>query len=125
MDFVETDRRHPPPRRAHMSTVFENKMFIFGGWNGKDYFNDMYYYHFSKETGSIISAPLLTDKLNCTEKNYWSKVKQNGDIPPPRQLHKSVVRGGKMLMFGGKETIQEELEKSVYTGDLHEFIFST
>lgn len=38
----------PAPRRAHTSFVYDDKMYIFGGWNGVECFNDMWYYDFGK-----------------------------------------------------------------------------
>jgi len=39
----------PAPRRAHTSFVHQDKMYIFGGWNGHTCFNDMWYYDFGKK----------------------------------------------------------------------------
>jgi hypothetical protein len=37
----------PPKRRSHGATVSQNKMFIFGGFNGDKYFSDLWEYDFS------------------------------------------------------------------------------
>ena len=57
MMFISIDTRQwteifaegeiPLARRAHLTVVYERKMYVFGGWNGTDYFDDAYYYHFS------------------------------------------------------------------------------
>ena len=53
-------------------------MYIFGGWNGKDYFND------------VITFDL--------ERMVWSKLETNGTAPIPRQGHASCVVGHNLII---------------------------
>ena len=34
----------PPPRANHSSSVWQNKLFIFGGWDGSKRLNDLFCY---------------------------------------------------------------------------------
>lgn len=45
---INPSNQPPPPRRAHTSFVYDDKMYIFGGWNGVECFNDMWFYDFGK-----------------------------------------------------------------------------
>ena len=56
-------------------------MYVFGGWNGKDYFND------------VVTFDL--------EKMVWSKLETNGTSPIPRQGHSSCVVGHNLIIQGG------------------------
>ena len=56
-------------------------MYVFGGWNGKEYFSDV-----------------------CTfdlEKMVWNKLETSGTPPIPRQGHASCVVGHNLIIQGG------------------------
>ena len=54
----------PSPRYGHTANLYNKKMYIFGGWNGKTYFND------------VVTFDL--------EKMAWSKLETGGPSPIPR-----------------------------------------
>ncbi|CAD8206642.1 unnamed protein product [Paramecium octaurelia] len=55
--FIQTpEKDKPPPRANHSSTVWENKLFIFGGWDGKKRLNDLYCYDTSSNKWSELNA---------------------------------------------------------------------
>lgn len=56
-------------------------MYIFGGWNGKNYFND------------IVTFDL--------EKMVWSKLETSGTPPVARQGHASCIVGHNLIIQGG------------------------
>jgi N-acetylneuraminic acid mutarotase len=56
-------------------------MYIFGGWNGKEYFND------------VVTFDL--------EKMVWSKLETSGFPPTSRQGHASCVVGHNLIIQGG------------------------
>jgi hypothetical protein len=56
-------------------------MYIFGGWNGKEYFND------------VITFDL--------EKMVWNKLETSGTSPIPRQGHSACVVGHNLIIQGG------------------------
>lgn len=70
----------PPPRSAHSAVVYQNEMYIFGGWNGHKSLDDFY-------------------SLNL-ETLEWRQIKKDGS-PSVRRMHSSVVYNDKMYLFGG------------------------
>lgn len=38
------EKERPPPRANHSSTVWQSKLYIFGGWDGTKRLNDLYSY---------------------------------------------------------------------------------
>lgn len=71
----------PSPRYGHTADLYNRKMYIFGGWNGKNYFNDVHVFDL--------------------EKMAWSKLQTNGTPPAPRQGHASCVVGQNLVIQGG------------------------
>ncbi|MBW0495652.1 hypothetical protein O181_035367 [Austropuccinia psidii MF-1] len=71
----------PPPCRAHSATNLNSRIFIFGGGDGPNYFDDLYYL----DTISLI----------------WTKPKVNGIIPSTRRAHATVLYGNQLIIFGG------------------------
>lgn len=90
----------PPSRVNHCSFVVNQKMYIFGGSNGKYYdleifYNDMWAYDF--------------------EKKEWSSISPFGDIPGPRKFFGcSKTTGDVAAIFGG-------IDESGYLNDLYYF----
>jgi len=80
---LETKGEAPPKRGGHCAFLAYNKMFIFGGFDGKKYYNDLYC--LSLDT--------------C----MWSKVEASGILPKPRSGHSAtLINGGsQLLVFGG------------------------
>jgi hypothetical protein len=58
-------------------------MYVFGGWDNRDYFNDMYYVDLDSEP------------------KRWHLVKQNGNIPKPIRDHSAVLFEDKIIIWGG------------------------
>jgi len=79
----ETKGEAPPKRGGHCAFLAYNKMFIFGGFDGKKYYNDLY--------------SLTLDTFT------WSKVEASGILPKPRSGHTAtLINGGtQLLVFGG------------------------
>lgn len=73
----------PPKRGGHCAFMAFNKMFIYGGFDGKKYYNDLY----------CLTFDTLT----------WSKVETSGTLPKPRSGHSAtLINGGtQLLVFGG------------------------
>ena len=74
----------PPARSAHGATVYNNKMFIFGGYDGHARLNDMW---------SI--------DLSAAEPE-WEEVQQCGVSPPTCCNFPLAVVGDQMFMFSGQ-----------------------
>jgi len=94
--LVETTGERFSPRSALTVGVWGGKMYIFGGWNGfsKRWFNDVY-------------------EL-CLETKRWRSVQAKGEAPAQRTSHASVIKSGKMYVFGG-------FSGENYLNDLWEF----
>eukprot|EP00736_Rhodelphis_marinus_P013577 Rmarinus@m.23354 len=81
----------PCPRSIHTTVVYDNRMYVFGGFGRPrtvqggegQYFNDLYEYSF----------------LN----KQWTQIEATGDPPSPRTEHTAVVHNelGCMYVFGG------------------------
>ncbi|KAG0144150.1 hypothetical protein CROQUDRAFT_47747 [Cronartium quercuum f. sp. fusiforme G11] len=71
----------PPPCRAHSATNVDGRIFIFGGGDGPNYFDDLYYL----DTISLV----------------WTKPKIRGTIPSTRRAHATVLYGSQLIIFGG------------------------
>jgi hypothetical protein len=72
----------PPARYNHTATlVGGTRMFIFGGWNGKKYYNDLYYLDL--------------------EGMAWTICETSGPAPSPRQGHAAILIGNNLVIQGG------------------------
>ncbi|KAI7877116.1 galactose oxidase [Lichtheimia hyalospora FSU 10163] len=80
----------PPPCRAHSSTLVERDLgsgkrahylYIFGGGDGPNYFNDLY----------VLNADTLV----------WSKPATEGIPPSPRRAHTTCLWNDKIVVMGG------------------------
>lgn len=56
-------------------------MFVFGGWNGKEYFNDLH----------ILDLEIMA----------WSRPTTTGPAPSQRQGHSSILIGNNLVIHGG------------------------
>lgn len=79
----ETRGEAPPKRGGHCSFLFNNNMWLFGGFDGKKYYNDLYC--------------LSLDTFS------WRKVEAAGALPKPRSGHTATLtnNGTYLLVFGG------------------------
>lgn len=71
----------PSARSAHSICLYNNKVFLFGGWDGRTSNNNFYKFNISKGT--------------------WKKVKFTGQPPDARRSHGAVVIDDSMFIFGG------------------------
>jgi N-acetylneuraminic acid mutarotase len=78
----ETTGDVPTPRRAHSCTLVEGRyLYVFGGGDGPNYFNDLH----------ILNTDTLT----------WTSPKQQGDVPGPRRAHTTCLFNRYLYLFGG------------------------
>jgi host cell factor len=54
---------------------------LFGGWNGKDYYNDLH----------ILDLEIMA----------WKRANPSGPAPSPRQGHASILIGNNLIVHGG------------------------
>ncbi|KAF3350234.1 hypothetical protein VD0002_g6087 [Verticillium dahliae] len=85
----------PPARTNHSVITYNDKMYLFGGTNGYQWFNDVWCYD-----------PAL---------NEWSQMDCIGYIPVPREGHAATVVDDVMYIFGGRT------EEGADLGDLAAF----
>ncbi|KAJ5255659.1 hypothetical protein N7505_010810 [Penicillium chrysogenum] len=89
----------PPARTNHTIVSFNEKLFLFGGTNGVQWFNDVWSY----------------DHIT----NIWTEIDCVGFIPAPREGHASALVNDVMYVFGGRT------DEGVDLGDLSAFRIST
>jgi len=90
----------PVKRTSHSSVVYGNKMYVFGGFSGEEYLNDLHEFDIETET--------------------WTEITHlcRGDIPQPRSRFCAAVHGDCMYILGGWNKIG-------YFNDFHRFNFAT
>ncbi|OTB02905.1 hypothetical protein M426DRAFT_61449 [Hypoxylon sp. CI-4A] len=89
----------PPARTNHSMITYNDKMYLFGGTNGFQWFNDVWCYD-----------PAV---------NKWSQLDCIGYIPVPREGHAASLVDDVMYVFGGRT------EEGVDLGDLAAFRISS
>lgn len=73
----------PSPRTDHTAVLYEGSMYVFGGYDGKARYNDLY-------------------KFKLRNKKYsWKKIEAEGTVPLNRFGHSSVVCRDFMFVIGG------------------------
>jgi len=81
----------PPGRRSHACFVYDNKMFIFGGFNAREmkHYNDMW----------------------CFEPttNKWTQLDGYGYRPSARRRHTAVCIGSRVYISGGTSPVSDDL----------------
>lgn len=87
----------PTPRFGHTANVYKNSFFMFGGWNGYETVDELFYF-------SMISNIWYEVRLVC------------GTKPNGRYRHSSVIFGQSLFIFGGVDQKQKKYN------DLYEFL---
>ena len=88
----------PPARSAHGAAIFQNKLWIFAGYDGNTRLNDMW----------------AIDLLSSNP--HWEKIDQSGDSPPTCCNFPVAVVGNSMYVFSGQSGAK-------ITNNLYEFKF--
>ncbi|KAL4781489.1 hypothetical protein BJX76DRAFT_14741 [Aspergillus varians] len=89
----------PPARTNHTIVSFNDKLYLFGGTNGLQWFNDVWAYD--------------------PRTNSWSLLDCVGFIPTPREGHAAAIVNDVMYVFGGRT------DEGIDLGDLAAFRIST
>ena len=82
-DNASTPSDVPSPRTDHTVVLFEGSIYVFGGYDGKSRFND-----------------LFKCKLRGV-KHKWKRIDAEGTIPLNRFGHAAVVVNNSMFVIGG------------------------
>jgi hypothetical protein len=72
---------YPGYKAAHSAEIIGNKMYVFGGWNGKKALNDLHIFDIEKEV--------------------WSEQEINGYKPGNRNNHATATYNHYMFLHGG------------------------
>jgi N-acetylneuraminic acid mutarotase len=98
---VDTTSSSPPPsaRSLHTASMWNDCMFVFGGFDGVERRNDMHVFNFTTKTWRLVD--------NAT-----------GSPPTPRDRHSSVVYRNCLYIFGG-------FDGHARTNDLYQFDIET
>ncbi|CAD8132082.1 unnamed protein product [Paramecium pentaurelia] len=91
---INSQNEGPGGRWGHSSIALDDKLYIFGGFDG-NYLNDFYSYDF--------------------DNNLWQTIVQNGLVPEPRSNHIMFINNGTIYIQGGGG-----LSKTRF-GDLYSF----
>lgn len=89
----------PPSRTNHVAVAHNDKLYVFGGTNGLEWFNDMW--RFDPVTRS------------------WQLLNCSGFVPQPREGHSASLVGDVIYVFGGRDVDGNDL------GDLSAFKISS
>lgn len=89
----------PPSRTNHIAVTHNDKLYVFGGTNGVEWFNDIWRFD-----------PILRS---------WTMLKCSGFVPQPREGHSASLVGDVIYVFGGRDVDGNDL------GDLSAFKIST
>ncbi|KAJ6240983.1 leucine-zipper-like transcriptional regulator 1 [Anaeramoeba flamelloides] len=100
--FKSKKKTHKTMRAAHSACISGNKMYIFGGYLYKNYFNDIYSFSFRTKN--------------------WSKINAKGDIPTGRRWNSSVVdSSGNIWIFGGYQSVDRFNDLFCFNTKTHEW----
>lgn len=136
----------PSTRFGYVSAVHGDFMYVFGGYDGSAWLNDMFDFDFERGIWSATQVQgFIPSGRSCPSwathngsvylfggydgvhrmndfhqfrmvSRTWSSVRSAGQVPSPRYFHASVVYGNSLFLFGGYSG-QERLN------DLYEFRF--
>ncbi|CAG9317695.1 unnamed protein product [Blepharisma stoltei] len=84
----------PSSRESHSLCVMDGLLYLFGGYNGNAYMNDLWIYY--------------------PDDALWESVKAQGTTPTARSGHAASSQGDVMIIFGGKDS-------SGYLNDMYQF----
>ena len=89
-------------RSKHTMVAWDDRVYVFGGDNGKKMLNDFLVSH--------------------VRDSSWARVVYTGQPPPPRYHHSAVVYQNSMFIFGGYTNSNSNLHNN---NDLYEYRFTT
>ncbi|KAF2203139.1 cell polarity protein-like protein [Delitschia confertaspora ATCC 74209] len=98
-DVSSPQVRSPPPRTNHSIVTWNDKLYLFGGTDGINWFNDVWTYE--------------------PRSNTWTELDCIGYIPVAREGHSAALVNDTMYIFGGRT------QEGVDLGDLAAFRISS
>jgi hypothetical protein len=88
-NFIKPTSPTPPARTNHTVITHDDKLYLFGGTDGKNWYNDTWCYDPAFNTWK---------ELNCT-----------GFVPEPCEGHAATIVGDIMYVFGGRSRESQDL----------------
>jgi hypothetical protein len=88
-ELIKPTSASPPPRTNHTVVTFQEKLYLFGGTDGKLWYSDTWCYD-----------PQL---------NSWTLLECSGFIPAPCEGHSATIVGDIMYVFGGRSSQGKDL----------------
>lgn len=104
--FVPTERTPPSYRDFHTATVLNDRMYVFGGRGDR---HSPYHTQEELYCSKIVYLDLKTFK--------WHTPVCSGDVPIGRRSHSAFVYRGKLLMFGGYNSLLDRHFNQLYSFD--------
>ena len=104
----------PEPRSGHSATLFGTQIFVFGGYDGSSYHNDLYALDTRmpshqewllcvtvRHLPNSAARPAHLLRARFAETFEWRKLTASGDVPPARAWHTANQVRTKIFIFGG------------------------
>lgn len=88
-NFIKPNSSSPPPRTNHTIITYQDKLYLFGGTDGKLWYSDTWVFD-------------PTD-------NTWTALECAGFIPAPCEGHSATIVGDIMYVFGGRSAEGKDL----------------
>uniref|UniRef100_A0A060T8I2 ARAD1C37268p n=1 Tax=Blastobotrys adeninivorans TaxID=409370 RepID=A0A060T8I2_BLAAD len=83
-EFIQPNSSSPPPRTNHTIISHQDKLYLFGGTDGKLWYSDTWCYD--------------------PQENTWTMLECSGFIPAPCEGHSATIIGDIMYVFGGRSS---------------------
>ncbi|KAI0789187.1 galactose oxidase [Abortiporus biennis] len=112
------DMAIPPPRRAHTTIFYKNKVWVFGGGNGSQALNDLW----TLDCGTYGNAAAAGGGVAWGDRMKWEMVNTKGRKPTARGYHTANLVGSVMVVMGGSDG--RECFSDIWCLNLGAFFFS-
>lgn len=87
--LISANTPSPPSRTNHTMVTFQDKLYLFGGTDGKLWYSDTWCYD--------------------PQENTWTSLECSGFIPAPCEGHSATIVGDIMYVFGGRSSQGNDL----------------
>lgn len=94
----------PPPLKGHSLLRYDKRLILFGGTDGRSFFNEGYFFDTGPCTCFSFLRALSHTVLSPLDTNRWKRLETIGTPPCTRAGHCSVIVGhDQMLVIGGHD----------------------
>ncbi|CAN6615855.1 hypothetical protein TRVA0_006S02014 [Trichomonascus vanleenenianus] len=88
-ELIQPATQSPPPRTNHTVVTYQDRLYLFGGTDGKLWYSDTWCYD--------------------PQENSWTLLECSGYIPSPCEGHSATIVGDIMYIFGGRSSQGKDL----------------